>query len=42
MRNPFKTLVGKLERKRSLGRPLRRWVDNIIMSFREVSVKMWT
>jgi hypothetical protein len=26
-RNIYKTLVGKLERKRPLGRPRRRWVN---------------
>ena len=25
----YRVLVGKLERKRPLGRPRRRWVDNI-------------
>jgi hypothetical protein len=29
-------LVGKTERKRPLGRPRRRWVDNIKMDLREV------
>jgi hypothetical protein len=29
-------LVGKPERKRPLGRPMRRWEDNIIMDFREI------
>jgi hypothetical protein len=29
-------LVGKPEGKRSLGRPRRRWVDNIKMDFREI------
>jgi hypothetical protein len=28
--------VGKPERKRPLGRPRRRWVDNIKMDLREV------
>jgi hypothetical protein len=28
--------VGKPEEKRSLGRPRRRWVDNIKMDFREI------
>jgi hypothetical protein len=30
-RNAYRLLVGKPERKRSLSRPRRRWVDNIIM-----------
>jgi hypothetical protein len=29
-------LVGKPERKRPLGRPRRRWVDNIKMDLREI------
>jgi hypothetical protein len=28
--------VGKLEKKRPLGRPRRRWVDNIKMNLQEV------
>jgi hypothetical protein len=35
-RNAYKILVGKPEGKRSLGRPRRRWVDNIKMNFREI------
>jgi hypothetical protein len=34
-RNAYRILVGKPEEKRSLGRPIRRWVDNIKMDFRE-------
>jgi hypothetical protein len=30
-RNAYRLLVGKPERKRPLGRPRRRWVDNIKM-----------
>jgi hypothetical protein len=30
-RNAYRILVGKLERKRPLGRPRRRWEDNIRM-----------
>jgi hypothetical protein len=30
-RNAYRLLVGKSEGKRSLGRPRRRWVDNIRM-----------
>ena len=30
------SLVGKPEGKRPLGRPRRRWVDNIRMGFQEV------
>jgi len=32
----YKVLVGKLEGKRPLGRPRRRWVDNIRMDLQEV------
>jgi hypothetical protein len=28
-RNAYRIFVGKPERKRSLGRPRRKWVDNI-------------
>jgi hypothetical protein len=34
--NAYKILVGKPEGKRPLGRPRRRWVDNIKMSLREI------
>jgi hypothetical protein len=36
MRNAYNILVGKLERKRSLGRPWRGWEDNIRMNLREI------
>ena len=32
----YRVLVGKLEVKRPLGRPRRRWVDNIRMDLQEV------
>ena len=32
----YRVLVGKLEGKRPLGRPRRRWVDNIKMDLQEV------
>jgi hypothetical protein len=32
----YRTLVGKPEGKRLLGRPRRRWVDNIKMDLREM------
>ena len=35
-RGAYRVLVGKLEGKRPLGRPRRRWVDNIRMDIREV------
>jgi hypothetical protein len=34
-RNAYRILVGKPEGKRPLGRPKRRWEDNIKMDFRE-------
>jgi hypothetical protein len=36
-RNAYKILVGKPEGKRPLGRPKRRWVDNIKMNLREIT-----
>jgi hypothetical protein len=35
-RNAYRLLVGKAEGKRPLGRPRRRWVDNIRMDLGEV------
>jgi hypothetical protein len=35
-RNAYRLLVGKPEGKRPLGRPRRRWVDNIKMDLGEV------
>jgi hypothetical protein len=35
-RNAFRLLVGKPEGKRLVGRPGRRWVDNIQMDLREI------
>jgi hypothetical protein len=35
-RNAYSILVGKPEEKRPLGRPRRRWVDNIKMNLREI------
>jgi hypothetical protein len=35
-RNAYRLLVGKLEGKRPLGRPRRRWVDNIGMDLGEM------
>ena len=40
-RGVYRVLVGKLEGKRPLGRPRRRWVDNIRMDLQEV-VGIWT
>jgi hypothetical protein len=36
MRNAYRILVEKPEGKRPLGRPRRRWVDNIKMDLREI------
>jgi hypothetical protein len=40
MRNAYKILVEKPEGKRQLGRPRRRWVDNIKMALREIGMKV--
>jgi hypothetical protein len=37
-RNACRILVGKPEGKRPLGRPRRRWVDNIKMDLREIEL----
>jgi hypothetical protein len=34
-KNAYRSLVGKPEGKRPLGRPRRKWEDNIKMDFRE-------
>jgi hypothetical protein len=36
IKNSYSILVGKPEEKRPLGRPRRRWEDNIIMDLREI------
>jgi hypothetical protein len=35
-RNAYRILVGKPEGKRPLGRPRRKWVDNIKVGFRDI------
>jgi hypothetical protein len=40
-RNAYRILVGNPEGKRSLGRPKRRWVDNIKMDVREIGCMVW-
>jgi hypothetical protein len=35
-RTAYRILVGEPEGKKSLGRPRRRWVDNINMNLREI------
>jgi hypothetical protein len=42
MRNVHNILVGKPKEKRPLGKPRRRWEDNIGMDLREVGGKVWT
>jgi hypothetical protein len=37
-RNAYRSLVGRPERKRPLGRPRHRWVDNIKMDLVEIGV----
>jgi hypothetical protein len=36
--NAYRILVGKPEGKRPLGRPRRRWMDNIKMDLREIGL----
>jgi hypothetical protein len=35
MRNAYRYLIGKFEAKRQLGRPKRRWEDNINMDLKQ-------
>jgi hypothetical protein len=37
-RDAYRVLVGRPEGKRPLGRPRRRWEDNIKMDFREIGI----
>jgi hypothetical protein len=39
-RNVYRLLVGKPEGKRPLGRPRRRWMDNIKMDLLEIGVNV--
>jgi hypothetical protein len=39
-RNVYRLLVGKPEGKRPLGRPRRRWIDNIKMVHSEIGVSV--
>jgi hypothetical protein len=41
-RNTYKTLVGKPEKKRHLGRPRCRWGDNIKLIFERYDELVWT
>jgi hypothetical protein len=40
-RNAYRILVGKPEGNKPLGRPRRRWVNNIKMDLREIGWKVW-
>jgi hypothetical protein len=39
MRNAYKILVEKSERKKPLRRPRRKWEDNIKMNIREIGLE---
>jgi hypothetical protein len=39
-RNVYRLLVGKPERKRPLGRPRHRWIDNIKMDLLEIRLSV--
>ena len=39
-RSAFKILSGKLTGERALGRPWRKWEDNIRMDFKEIYISM--
>jgi hypothetical protein len=39
-RNVYRLLVRKPERKRPLGRPRRRWMDNIKMDFLKIGMNV--
>jgi hypothetical protein len=39
-RNVYRLLVGKPEGKRPLGRPRRRWIDNIMMDLLEIGLSV--
>jgi hypothetical protein len=41
-RNAYRLLVGKPDGKSPLGRPRRRWVDNIRMDLEKWDGAMWT
>jgi hypothetical protein len=41
-RGAYRALMGKREGRRPLGRPRRRWEDNIKMVLREVGWGTWT
>jgi hypothetical protein len=39
-RNVYRLLVGKSEGKRPLGRPRRRWIDNVNMDLLEIGLSV--
>jgi hypothetical protein len=41
-KNAYRILVGNPEGKRPLGRPRRRWTDNIKMDLREIWLRIGT
>jgi hypothetical protein len=41
-RGVYRVLVGKPDEKRPLGRPRRRWEDNIKMDLQEMGCGLWT
>jgi hypothetical protein len=41
-RGVYRVLVGEPEGKRPLGRPRRRWEDNIKMDLQKWDVRLWT
>jgi hypothetical protein len=41
-RGVYRVLVGKPEEKKPLGRPKRRWEDNVQMDFQKVGCGIWT
>jgi hypothetical protein len=41
-RGVYRVLVGKPDGKRPLGRPRRRWEENIKMDLQEVGCGVWT
>jgi hypothetical protein len=41
-RNAYRILVGNPAGKRPLGRPRRRWVDNIKIDLRDIEWDVWT
>jgi hypothetical protein len=41
VRGAYNILVGRPEGRRPLGRPTRRWKENIKMDLREMGLGMW-